>query len=32
MNSQREVIYSRRKHALMGERVGIDIVICFMTQ
>lgn len=26
MNSQREVIYSRRKHALMGERVGIDIV------
>ncbi len=26
MNSQREVIYSRRRHALIGERIGIDIV------
>jgi len=26
MNSQREVIYKRRRHALMGERIGIDIV------
>ncbi|MBP6230539.1 MAG: preprotein translocase subunit SecA [Paludibacteraceae bacterium] len=26
MNSQREVIYARRKHALIGERIGIDIV------
>ncbi len=25
MNSQREVIYSRRRHALMGERIGMDI-------
>lgn len=25
MNSQREVIYSRRHHALMGERIGMDI-------
>ncbi|HDR67574.1 MAG TPA: preprotein translocase subunit SecA [Bacteroidaceae bacterium] len=25
MNSQREVIYSRRKHALFGERLGLDI-------
>lgn len=25
MNSQREVIYKRRRHALMGERIGIDI-------
>ena len=25
MNSQREVIYSKRKHALMGERIGVDI-------
>lgn len=25
MNSQREVIYTRRKHALYGERVEIDI-------
>jgi preprotein translocase subunit SecA len=25
MNSQREVVYSRRKHALMGERIGVDI-------
>lgn len=24
MNSQREVIYSRRRHALMGERIGTD--------
>lgn len=29
MNSQREVIYKRRKHALMGERIGIDIVNMF---
>ena len=26
MNSQREVIYKRRRNALMGERIGIDIV------
>ena len=26
MNSQREVIYKRRRHALMGERIGIDIL------
>ena len=26
MNSQREVIYTKRRHALMGERIGIDIV------
>ena len=26
MNSQREVVYKRRRHALMGERIGIDIV------
>jgi len=25
MNSQREVIYSKRHHALMGERIGVDI-------
>lgn len=25
MNSQREVIYSKRRHALMGERIGMDI-------
>ena len=25
MNSQREVIYTKRRHALDGERVGIDI-------
>jgi preprotein translocase subunit SecA len=25
MNSQREVIYRRRKHALFGERIGLDI-------
>jgi preprotein translocase subunit SecA len=25
MNNQREVIYTKRKHALMGERVSIDI-------
>jgi preprotein translocase subunit SecA len=25
MNSQREVIYSRRKHALFGERLSVDI-------
>ncbi|WP_165024792.1 preprotein translocase subunit SecA [Dysgonomonas sp. ZJ279] len=29
MNSQREVIYTRRRHALMGERIGIDIVNMF---
>lgn len=29
MNSQREVIYKRRRHALMGERIGIDIVNMF---
>ncbi len=26
MNAQREVIYKKRRHALMGERIGIDIV------
>ena len=25
MNAQREVIYKRRKHALYGERIGLDI-------
>ena len=25
MNSQREVIYKKRKHALFGERIGVDI-------
>lgn len=25
MNSQRSVIYSKRLHALMGERIGVDI-------
>jgi preprotein translocase subunit SecA len=26
MNSQRNVIYTRRRHALMGERIGNDVV------
>ena len=26
MNSQRTVVYKRRRHALMGERIGVDIV------
>ncbi|MDR1372328.1 MAG: preprotein translocase subunit SecA [Dysgonamonadaceae bacterium] len=26
MNSQREVVYTRRRHALMGERIGIDVL------
>jgi len=26
MNSQREVVYTKRHHALMGERIGMDIV------
>ena len=26
MNAQRKVIYARRRHALMGERIGLDIV------
>jgi preprotein translocase subunit SecA len=26
MNNQREVIYTKRRHALMGERIGIDIL------
>ncbi|MCH5328617.1 MAG: preprotein translocase subunit SecA [Coprobacter sp.] len=26
MNAQREVIYTRRHHALLGERIGIDIM------
>ncbi len=26
MNAQRNVIYTRRRHALMGERIGIDIM------
>jgi preprotein translocase subunit SecA len=25
MNSQREVIYTKRRHALLGERLGLDI-------
>lgn len=25
MNAQREVIYAKRRHALMGERIGVDI-------
>ncbi|MBI5217610.1 MAG: preprotein translocase subunit SecA [Bacteroidia bacterium] len=25
MNSQREVVYKRRRHALFGERLGVDI-------
>ena len=25
MNSQREVIYKKRKHALLGERLSVDI-------
>lgn len=29
MNSQREVIYKRRKHALHGERIGVDIANMF---
>ncbi|MDR2384523.1 MAG: preprotein translocase subunit SecA [Tannerella sp.] len=26
MNSQRNVVYTRRRHALMGERIGLDVV------
>lgn len=26
MNSQRTVVYSKRRHALMGERIGIDVM------
>ena len=26
MNAQREVIYTRRRHALMGERIGLDVM------
>lgn len=29
MNSQREVIYKRRRNALMGDRLGMDIVNMF---
>ena len=29
MNAQRTVIYTRRHHALMGERIGIDIMNMF---
>ena len=29
MNSQREVVYARRHHALMGERIGVDIANMF---
>ncbi len=25
MNSQREVIYKKRRHALLGERIGVDL-------
>lgn len=26
MNSQRNVVYTRRRHALMGERIGMDVL------
>jgi preprotein translocase subunit SecA len=26
MNSQRNVVYTRRRHALMGERIGLDVM------
>jgi len=26
MNSQREVVYTRRRHALMGERISLDVL------
>jgi preprotein translocase subunit SecA len=26
MNNQRSVIYTRRRHALMGERIGLDVL------
>ena len=26
MNKQRTVVYTKRRHALMGERIGMDIV------
>jgi len=26
MNSQREVVYTRRRHALMGERIALDVL------
>ncbi|MCQ2350113.1 MAG: preprotein translocase subunit SecA [Paludibacteraceae bacterium] len=26
MNAQRNVVYARRRHALMGERIGVDVV------
>ncbi len=29
MNKQRKVIYERRRHALMGERIGMDIANMF---
>ncbi len=29
MNSQREVIYKRRRHALFGERLKLDIANVF---
>ena len=29
MNAQRNVVYTRRRHALMGERIGIDILNMF---
>ena len=29
MSSQRNVIYTRRKHALMGERIGLDVLNTF---
>ncbi|MCR4619784.1 MAG: preprotein translocase subunit SecA [Paludibacteraceae bacterium] len=29
MNKQRTVIYQRRRHALMGERIGVDIANMF---
>ena len=27
MNKQRTVVYEKRRHALMGERIGMDISI-----
>ena len=34
MNQQRNVIYAKRRHALMGERIGVDItnMICDMAE
>ena len=32
MNAQRKVIYGRRHHALLGERIGIDIMNMFSNE